>query len=112
VLCLVVGCSADLSGSAKDCVDEWNRDGAHTAVAAEGFAVAELTVGENKALQPGCGLLFHTERGNLWRVYAVVWNEGVRGPWDSLGGSSWGIDSPEGDVEATVKVRPDGTLAG
>jgi hypothetical protein len=78
----------------------------------KGFSVAEMTVGENKALQPECGLLFHTDPGNAWRIYWVVWNEDVRGPWGSVGGSSWGTDSPEGEIETTVHVRPDGTLAG
>jgi hypothetical protein len=111
VLLPLAGCSS-VSGQARDCIDEWNRDGPHAEVAAEGFSVAELTAGENKALQPGCGLLFHTDPGRPWRIYWVVWNEDVRGPWGYVGGSSWGTDSPEGEVETTVQVRTDGTLAG
>ena len=112
VLILLAGCSGSRSASAKGCADEWNRDGPHSEVAAERFSVAELTVGENKADQPECGLLFHTDPGNPWHIYYVVWNEDVRGPWGSVGGSSWGTDSPEGEIETTVQVRPDGTLAG
>jgi hypothetical protein len=112
VLFLLAGCSGSLSASAKGCVDEWNRDGPHAEVAAERFSDAEVTVGENKANQPECGLLFHIDPRDPWRIYWVVWNEDVRSPWGSVGGSSWGTDSPEGQIEASVQVRPDGTLAG
>lgn len=98
-------------GRAGVCVDEWNRDGPRADVAAEGFSLAEVTAGENKALQPECGLLFHTQPGEPWRIYWVVWNEDVRSPWGYVGGSSWVTDSPEGEIEATLQVRHDGTLA-
>lgn len=107
----LAGCSLPL-GHAGDCVDEWNRDGPHADVAAEGFSVAELTAGGNKALQPECGLLFHTDPGQPWRIYWVVWNEDVRSPWGYVSGSSWGTDSPEGEIESSLQVREDGTLAG
>ena len=80
-------------------------------MAAEDYAVAEITAGENKAGQWGCGVLFHSGRGKPWRVYVSIVDGGVVGRWDSQGGSSWGTDSPEGPIDATGRVRSDGSLA-
>ncbi len=109
VLVLVAGCSGPLS--AADCVTHWNESGPHADVAAERFAIAEISAGDNKAGQWGCGLLFHTGPGKPWRDYVAIVEGGVAGHWDSQGGSSWGNDSPEGPIQATVRVRADGTLA-
>lgn len=89
----------------------WNEDGEHATVAAEGYLVADITVGENKAGQKECGALFRSAPRRPWRVYAGVVEEGTVLRWDTQFGSSWTVDSPEGPIDATVRVRPDGTLA-
>jgi hypothetical protein len=108
VLLLVTACSPV---SATDCISHWNQDGPHRDVAAEGYVVAEITSGENKAGPWGCGVLFHSGRGEPWRIYGAIVDGGVVGRWDSQSGSSWGTDSPEGPIDANVPVRSDGSLA-
>jgi hypothetical protein len=111
LLIAAVGCSTPLTGSAADCVAWWNRYGDHATIATEGYAVAEVTAGENKAGQSGCGALFHSAPRRPWRVYGgVLQGDAVR-RWDTQAGSSWTVDSPEGPIDATLRVRPDGTLA-
>jgi hypothetical protein len=103
------GCSGSFKPS--DCVAAWNEDGPHAAIAAEGLAVAEITVGEDKAGQTGCGALFHSAPRQPWRFYGGVVEGGMVVRWDTQAGSSWTVDSPEGPIDATVRVRPDGGLS-
>lgn len=67
MLLLVAGCSKPLS--ATDCIAHWNEGGPHADVAAEGYVNAEIIASESKARQWGCGLLFHSNRGEPWRSY-------------------------------------------
>jgi hypothetical protein len=108
VLLIVTACSPV---SSTDCISHWNKGGPHAEVATEGYAVAEITAGENKAGQWGCGVLLHSGRGEPWRFYGALVDGGVVGQWDSQGGSSWQTDSPEGPIDASVRVRSDGSLA-
>jgi hypothetical protein len=109
VLVLLAGCSKPLP--ATDCISHWNESGPHADVAFDGFATAEVTAAENKAGQWQCGLLFHSDRGEPWRIYWTSLDEGTLGLWGTVGGSSWGTDSPEGPIEAMVRVTLDGRLA-
>jgi len=108
LLIAAVGCSSFFSAS--DCVASWNEDGPHATIAAEGYVVAEISVGENKAGQTGCGALFHSAPRRPWRVYGGVVEGRTVLRWDTQAGSSWTVDSPEGPIDATARVRPDGTL--
>ena len=103
-----VGCAS--SFKASDCVAAWNEDGPHAVIAAEGFTVAEIGVGEDKAGQTGCGAIFHSAPRRSWRFYGGVVEGGTVLRWDTQAGSSWTVDSPEGPTDATVRVRPGGTL--
>jgi hypothetical protein len=90
----------------------WNDGGPRSAVAAEGYALADISAGENKAGQWECGFLFHSRPREPWRIYGVIVDDDAAvGNWDStVTASSCGTDSPEGPILATVGVRSDGSL--
>jgi hypothetical protein len=111
VLLLLGACSTH-GAEADECISLWNHGGPRSAVAAEGYALADVSAGENKAGQWGCGFLFHSRPREPWRIYGVIVENGaVVGNWGStVTGSSWGSDSPEGPTLVTVGVRSDGSL--
>ena len=111
VLLLLGGCSSH-GVETGECIVLWNSGGPRSVVAAEGYTAADVTDGENKAGQLGCGFLFHSRPREPWRFYGVIVRDGaVVGNWDStVTGSSWGTDSPEGPILVTVGVRSDGSL--
>jgi hypothetical protein len=109
ILLLLGGCSTHVS--ANECIAHWNDGGPRDVVAAEGYATVDVTAGENKAGQWGCGFLFHSRSGEPWRIYVITVEDGaVIGDWSSAVGSSWGTDSPDGPIRVTVEVRPNGSL--
>ena len=111
VLLLLGACSTHDLEEAGECITFWNEGGPRGLVAAEGHADADVTAGENKAGQRGCGFFFHSGPRKPWRFYGVIVEDGaVVGNWDSMAGSSWGTDSPEGAILVTVRVRSDGSL--
>jgi hypothetical protein len=111
LLLLSGGCSTPVSAEARECIAHWNDSGPRGIVAEEGYVLAELTAGENKAGQGECGFLFHAGEGEPWRVYGIIVEGGAAlGTWSSQAGSAWGTDSPEGEIVATVHVRTDGGL--
>jgi hypothetical protein len=106
---VLAACSSQ--ASAGECIAHWNDSGPRDVVATEKHSAADITAGRNKAGQWGCGLLFHSGEGEPWRIYTIIVAAGtVAGNWDSMAGSSWGIDSPEGPIQVTVGVTSDGTL--
>lgn len=105
---LQAACSASLS--VDDCIRHWNDGGPRGVVAEEGYALAEVYAGRNKAAQWGCGMVFHSDRGEPWRSFGAIVEESSVGVWDTQTGESWGTDSPEGADPTTVGVRTDGTL--
>jgi hypothetical protein len=75
--------------------------------------VADVTAGEDKTGAWGCDLLFHTGSSQPWRFYGITVEDGaVIGDWVSALGYSWGADSPDGPIQATVEVLPNGRLEG
>ena len=107
---LVLGACASRV-SADECIAHWNDNGPRDVVAAEKYSVSDVTAGQNKAGQWGCGLLFHSGEEEPWRIYVIIVEAGsVAGNWDSMAGSSWGIDSPEGPIQVMTGVNSDGTL--
>jgi hypothetical protein len=107
---LLLGACSPHGAEAAECITLWNDGGPRGVVAAEGYAVADVTAGENKAGQWGRGFLFHSRPHEPWRFYGVIVEDGAVGDWDSMAGSSWGTDSPEGAILVTVNVRSDGSL--
>jgi hypothetical protein len=110
VLVLLGSCSSHVSAEAGECINLWNDGGPHGIVATEGYTVADVTPGENKAGQWGCGFLFHSHPGDPWRFYGITMEDGGFGNWDTVTGSSWGTDSPEASNVVTVGVRSEGSL--
>jgi hypothetical protein len=111
VLALSGACASPIPAEAQACIALWNEGGPRGVIAAEGYTEADVNAGENKASQRECGFRFHSASGEPWRIYgAIIEDDAVVGDWVSVTGSQWGDDSPEGDVDVTVGVAPDGSL--
>jgi hypothetical protein len=68
VLVISASCSSCIPAEAQECIELWNEGGPRRTIAAEAYAVADVTAGENKASQRECGFLFHSAGGEPWRI--------------------------------------------